>query len=219
MALSGATYCENRIRSRGEYRRKENDALTDPAPALRRSGAGIRFDIGGSSTDEENRAIPWRSHMRYYALRYEGHSESKDKEPLKEPILKSKFRRRSCGRSLGRRPSSFSSDNLDIEENPRRRQVPLTPPRYEWTDSSYPVSDRSTGKQMAIKPPTLNGNGSALTFDNCAEFNRWSDREKFHCLNALDFPAAQILWDLQSSGVVSYRRLRAMLKQVYWSHG
>ena len=73
-----------------------------------------------------------------------------------------------------------------------------------------------------MKPPNFSGNGSVRTFlaifDNCAKCNRWSDREKLHYLtNALEDPAAQVLWDLQSEGAVSYLDLRAIMVQVYGS--
>ena len=51
-------------------------------------------------------------------------------------------------------------------------------------------------------------------------YNRWFDREKLPYLTiALKDPAAQVLWDLQSDGAVSYRYLRATLIQVHGSEG
>ena len=42
--------------------------------------------------------------------------------------------------------------------------------------------------------------------DNCATYNRRSDQKKLHNLtNALEDPAAQILWDFQSDGAMSYQ--------------
>ena len=77
---------------------------------------------------------------------------------------------------------------------------------------------------MIMKPPSFNGKRSAMTFlakfDNCGKYNGWSEIEKFHYLkNALEDPAAQVLWDLQSHDAVSYKKLRAMLVHVYWSRG
>ena len=77
---------------------------------------------------------------------------------------------------------------------------------------------------MVIKPPRFSGKGSVRTilakFDNCARYNRWSNQEKLHYLtDALEDPAAQVLWDLQSKGAVSYRDLRAIMIQVYRSEG
>ena len=46
------------------------------------------------------------------------------------------------------------------------------------------------------------------------------DREKLHYLtNALEDPAAKVLWDLQSDGAMSYRELRASLVRLYGSEG
>ena len=75
-----------------------------------------------------------------------------------------------------------------------------------------------------MKPSYFSGKGSFLTFlakfDNCTRYNEWSNREKLHYLtNALEDPAAQILWDLQAVGEVSYKELRDTLKQVYGSEG
>ena len=60
---------------------------------------------------------------------------------------------------------------------------------------------------MIMKPPSFNGKGSVMTFlakfDNFGEYNGWFEKEKFHYLtNALEDPVAQILWDLQSPGIV-----------------
>ena len=75
-----------------------------------------------------------------------------------------------------------------------------------------------------MKPPSYGGKGSVrmflAKFDNCSRYNRWSDREKLDYLtNAMEDPAAQVLWYLQSDGAVSYRDLRATLVQVYGSEG
>ena len=67
-------------------------------------------------------------------------------------------------------------------------------------------------KQMVMTPLNFNGKGSMLTllamFDNCGKYNGWTEsereREKFHYLTkALENPAAQVLWDLQSGGTMS----------------
>ena len=105
-------------------------------------------------------------------------------------ILKSILRRWSGNMPFGRELSSSSSDGPDIGENPCRWRFYLNPSWYEWQDSPWPRSVRSTVKRMAMKPPSFNGNGSVLTFrakfDNFAEFTWWLEREKFHCLtNAL----------------------------------
>ena len=60
-----------------------------------------------------------------------------------------------------------------------------------------------------MTPPSFNGQSSVLTFlakfDNCGEYNGWKEKEKLHYLiNALEDSAAQVLWDLQSGGVVSH---------------
>ena len=91
-------------------------------------------------------------------------------------------------------------------------------------DSPRPEEGRAHVKRMVMKPPCFSGKGSVRTFlakfDNCRRYNRWSDREKLHYFtNALEDPAAQVLWDLQSEGAVSYRDLRASLVQVYGSEG
>lgn len=77
---------------------------------------------------------------------------------------------------------------------------------------------------MIMKPSSFNEKGSVMIFlakfDNCGEYSGWSEKEKFHCLtNALEDPAAQVLWDLQSHGAVSYKKLRAILVKVYGSQG
>ena len=79
-------------------------------------------------------------------------------------------------------------------------------------------------KRMVVKPPSFSGKGSVRTFltkfNNCVRYNRWMDREKLHYLtNALKDPAAQVLWDLQSDGAMSYRELRATRLRVYGSEG
>ena len=79
-------------------------------------------------------------------------------------------------------------------------------------------------KRMVMKPPSFSGKGSVRTFlakfDNCARYNRWLDRKKLHYLtNALEDPAVQVLWDLQSDGPMSYRELRATLVRIYRSEG
>ena len=77
---------------------------------------------------------------------------------------------------------------------------------------------------MMMKPASFSGKDSVRTFlakfDICASYNGWSGRENVHYLtNALDDPAAQVLWDWQSEGAVSYRDLRATLVQLYESEG
>ena len=77
---------------------------------------------------------------------------------------------------------------------------------------------------MTMKPSCFSGKGSVLTFlakfDNFTRYHERSNREKLHYLtNALEDPAAQILWDLQAVGKVSYKELRDTLKQVYGSEG
>ena len=134
------------------------------------------------------------------------------------------LRRRSGSRPAGRRFSSSSSDEPGVDEGPRRRQVSLTPPRFEWPNSPWPSDPRSAVKRMIMKPPSFNGKGSVMTFlakfDNCGKYNGWSEKEKFHYLtNPLEDPAAQVLWDLQSHGAVSYKKLRAILLHVYGSRG
>ena len=71
-----------------------------------------------------------------------------------------------------------------------------------------------------MKPPIFRGKGSVMTFlakfDNYGEYNGWSEKHKFYYLtNAVEDPAAQVLWDLQSGGAVSYKKFRAILVQVY----
>ena len=66
--------------------------------------------------------------------------------------------------------------------------------------------------RMVMKPPSFIGKESVRTFlakfDNCARYNRWLDREKLHYLiNAFEDPGAQVLWNLQSDGAMSYREL------------
>ena len=75
-----------------------------------------------------------------------------------------------------------------------------------------------------MKPPSFSGEGSVRTFlakfDSCARYNRWLDRNKLHYLtDALEDPAAQVLWDVKSDGAMSYRELRATLVRVYGSEG
>ena len=69
---------------------------------------------------------------------------------------------------------------------------------------------------MVMKPPSFNGKGPVLTFlamfENCGQYNGWTEKDILHYLtNALEDPAAQVLWDLQSGGAVTYKRLRAIL--------
>ena len=77
---------------------------------------------------------------------------------------------------------------------------------------------------MVMKPPSFNGKGPVLTFlakfDNCGEYKGWTEKERLHYLtNALENPAVQVLWDLQSGGAVTYKRLRAILVKVFGSRG
>ena len=122
-----------------------------------------------------------------------------------------------CDSRVIRRSGQVASKGTRDSRTTDREILPgingLIPPRRR-TDR------RSEG--MVMKPPSFSGKGSVQTFlakfDNCARYNRWMDREKLHYLtNALEDPAAQVLWDLQSDGAISYRELRATLVRVYES--
>ena len=116
---------------------------------------------------------------------------------------------------------SFRPGIQPVDERfPNDRQ--RDPPRDKWPDSLWPEDGRAEVKRKVMKPPNFSGKGSVRTFlakfDKCARYNRWMDREKLHYLtNALEDPATQVLWDLQSDGAMSYRELRATFVRVYGS--
>ena len=120
-----------------------------------------------------------------------------------------------------RDPSDPSSDPADDDRHTRGSRL-RDSGRCVRPDSPWPEEGGAHVKRMVMKPPSFSGKGSVRTllakFNNCARYNRWSDREMLHYLtNALGDPAAQVLLDMQSEGAVPYRDLRATLVQVYRS--
>ena len=179
--------------------------------------AGIRFASEESSSGEELRA-----ELRLFSRRQA--PDTRDAETMGKETGRGILRRRSGSRLSGRRFSSSTSYELGFDENPRRRRVFLTQSRFEWPDSPWLSDSRPAVKRMIMKPPNFDGKGSVMTFlakfDNCGEYNGWSKQENFQYLTkTLEDPASQVLWDLQSHGVVSYKKLRAVLVQVYGSRG
>ena len=97
---------------------------------------GIRFAADNSSSSEE----------RGMELRQFGRRRTPDipyAETLGRETGRGILRRRSGSRPASRRFSCSSSDEHGVDEGPRRRQVSLTPPRFEWPDSPWPNDPRS----------------------------------------------------------------------------
>ena len=191
------------------------------SPDSRRSGSrvGCRIrpdDLRGTS-DRETVRLGSRSTLGRRESDRAERKDSRDRE------VSSYYRNADRLRRPRRDPSDPPSDKLG-DEIPSRGSRRGDSSRYEWPASPWPDEGRAQVKRMVMKPPNFNGMGSVRTFlakfDNCARYNRCSDREKLHYLtNALEDPATQVLWDLQPKGAVSYRDLRATLAQVYGSEG
>ena len=104
-------------------------------------------------------------------------------------------RTRSTDRAWGRTspPGSPSTDAV----NSRRRKDLMKPQQFDGTDSV---------------------NSFIAHFEVCAEFNDWSDRDKFYWLQwALRGRAQQVMWDLPKSQLMSYTHAVVALRERYGS--
>jgi len=138
-----------------------------------------------------------------------------------------------------------SGDESSSSEQGRRRKQSRQPRRFRrkgspchdragddsdkhnpWysDDSSSPNDDsvrvEGARRQLRIKLQKFDGTGSWESwwahFQNCAEYNQWSSRDKLAFLKgALTGNAAQVLWDTDRATTGSLRKLVSMLRSRY----
>ena len=129
-------------------------------------------------------------------------------------------RRASGGGGGGDSSSSDEEDsNRDADENRDQRSRSIRRQSSD-DDAAHPTHTVSSSSQSRwVRPDRFDGTTSLETFlvkfENCASFNRWTEKEKLaHLWTSLQKEAAQLLWDAQG---LSYDELVNRLRKRFGS--
>ena len=138
------------------------------------------------------------------------HSRNRDSSSDSENELS----RRRDHRTRRKNNSFSSSDEDDSDKNASWQSDETSSPNDEA------VKTERNQKQLRIKLQKFDGTSSWESwwahFQNCAEYNQWSSRDKIAFLKgALTGNAAQILWDTDRTITSSFRKLVSVLKNRY----
>jgi hypothetical protein len=148
----------------------------------------------------------------------------------------------STSRERGNRRRRYSKDHRDSPSSPGRshgrrhrrdcEHERVGHSRRRDRDSASPRSSKDRGRHRSksagprhkMKPGRFDGTQSLETFlaqfATCAEYNRWSEKDKCAFLKcALSGGAAQLLWDAGNPEKLTYEQLKEKLEARYGSVG
>ena len=214
---SDSVYDSHVHKNRNSARRPSgrSDSRYDDVHVRKRDSSVRRYDV-----DDDNVSCSDDDEARYVRRdRQTVERRRKDDLSKRKKKVKTVDRRRRSGydqrdddsdfdRSYRRRKNN-RDDSRDRKRRSRKRSVSQT------TDSDDDSCDRK--RRHRLKPPKFDGTGSYETFyasfQNCADYNKWSGRDKLaHLKNCLVGAAAQILWDSSPESTDTLQKLVELLK-------